>query len=154
MRPWILWIFWNAIIVFISATLTGVTTSPTARQKVSSAVPVGDGQLSIVFPASSASSSDCVTPLDPAAAAQHAGISPSHLRRLLKKETGKNLSQHLKTLRVEAAKQLLLESPLNTNELAWRVGYSSAPHFCTLFKKETGQTTTEYAQSLGKPKYK
>ena len=92
-------------------------------------------------------------PLDPAAAAQHAGISPSHLRRLLKKETGKNLSQHLKTLRVEAAKQLLLESPLNTNELAWRVGYSSAPHFCTLFKKETGQTTTEYACSLGKPKY-
>jgi len=54
---------------------------------------------------------------------------------------------------VEAAKQLLLESPLNTNELAWRVGYTSAPHFCILFKKETGQTTTEYARSLGKPKY-
>ncbi len=93
-------------------------------------------------------------PLDPAGAAQHAGISASHLRRLLQKETGKSLTQHLKTLRVEAAKQLLLESPMNMNELAWRVGYTSAPHFCTVFKKETGQTTTEYAQSLGNPKYK
>ena len=92
-------------------------------------------------------------PLDPEAAARHTGISTSHLRRLLQKETGKSLTQHLKTLRVEAAKQLLLESPLNMNELAWRVGYSSAPHFCSVFKKETSQTTTEYAQSLGKPKY-
>ena len=91
-------------------------------------------------------------PLDPKSAAQHTGISTSHLRRLLKQETGKTLSEHLKTLRVEAAKQLLLESSLNASELAWRVGYTSAPHFCTVFKKETGQTTTEYARSLGKPK--
>lgn len=90
-------------------------------------------------------------PLNPEAVAQHTGISASHLRRLLKQETGKNLSQHLKTLRVETAKQLLLESPLNMNELAWRVGYTSAPHFCTVFKKETGKTATEFAQSLGQP---
>ena len=90
-------------------------------------------------------------PLDPEAAAQHVGVSASHLRKLMKQETGKSLSQHLKTLRVERAKQLLMESPLNMNELAWRVGYTSAPHFCTVFKKETGKTATEFAQSLGQP---
>lgn len=90
-------------------------------------------------------------PLDPEAIAQHAGLSASHLRKLIKQETGKNLSQHLKTLRVELAKQLLMESPLNMNELAWRVGYTSAPHFCTVFKKETGKTATEFAKSLGQP---
>lgn len=90
-------------------------------------------------------------PLDPKAAARHAGISASHLRKLVKQETGKSLSQHLKTLRVELAKQLLMESPLNMNELAWRVGYTSAPHFCTVFKKETGKTATEFAKSLGQP---
>ncbi len=90
-------------------------------------------------------------PLNPEAAAQHAGVSASHLRKLMKQETGKSLSQHLKTLRVELAKQLLMESPLNMNELAWRVGYTSAPHFCTVFKKETGKTATEFAKSLGQP---
>jgi len=90
-------------------------------------------------------------PLDPEAVAQHAGVSASHLRKLIKQETGKSLSHHLKTLRVELAKQLLMESPLNMNELAWRVGYTSAPHFCTVFKKETGKTATEFAQSLGQP---
>ncbi|MEN7973623.1 MAG: AraC family transcriptional regulator [Verrucomicrobiota bacterium] len=90
-------------------------------------------------------------PLDPDTVAQHAGVSTSHLRKLIKQETGKSLSQHLKTLRVELAKQLLMESPLNMNELAWRVGYTSAPHFCTVFKNETGKTATEFAHSLGQP---
>ncbi|MFA7257229.1 MAG: AraC family transcriptional regulator [Kiritimatiellales bacterium] len=90
-------------------------------------------------------------PLNPETVACHAGVSTSHLRRLLKQETGKNLSQHLRTMRVETAKQLLLESPLNMNELAWRVGYTSVPHFCTIFKRETGKTATEFAQSLGQP---
>ncbi len=90
-------------------------------------------------------------PLDPETAARHAGVSASHLRKLIKQETGKSLSQHLKTLRVELAKQLLMESPLNMDELAWRVGYTSAPHFCTVFKKETGKTATEFAKSLGQP---
>lgn len=90
-------------------------------------------------------------PLDPQAAARHAGVSASHLRKLIRQETGKNLSQHLKTLRVDLAKQLLMDSPLNMNELAWRVGYTSASHFCTVFKTETRKTVTEFAQSLGQP---
>jgi len=90
-------------------------------------------------------------PLNPKHIAQHTGISASYLRRLLLRETGKSLSQHLKTFRIESAKKMLLESPKNINEVAWRVGYESVPHFCTVFKKETRETTTEYAQSLGKP---
>ena len=92
-------------------------------------------------------------PLHPERIARHAEISASHLRRLLHRETGKTLSQHLKTFRIETAKKLLMGSPKNINEVAWRVGYESAPHFCTVFKKETGKTPTEYARSLGKPKH-
>ena len=89
-------------------------------------------------------------PLDSAALARHCGISPSRLRVVLKNETGRSLRQHLRAMRVELACQLLHESYRNIDTICYQVGYQSVPHFCTVFKAETGKTPTAFARSLGK----
>jgi len=86
------------------------------------------------------------------AVAKHIGVSKSHLRNLVSQNTGKSMRQHLKQFRMEKAKILLRESPHNVDTIAYKVGYNSVPHFCTLFKNAYGMTPTEYAKSLGIPK--
>lgn len=125
---------------------------PAARHPITGANRLSHSQL-IVHRALDFLEAHYMKPLDPELVSKHAGVSASHLRRLLLRETGKNLSQHLRHIRIESAKKILMESPANANEAAYRVGYESASHFCTVFKKETGMTTTEYAQSLGTPMY-
>ena len=90
----------------------------------------------------------CAQPLDVDAAARHVSLSVSHLRRLVRQQTGTSLSGHLRDIRIEAAKRMLASWPMNVDELARRVGYQSAPHFCTVFKKVTGKTPSEYARTL------
>ena len=94
---------------------------------------------------------DYIHPLSPDYIAGKMGISTSHLRRLIKNETGASLAQHLKAIRIEKAKQLLMESSDNVDEISRSVGYESVPHFCNLFKKMTGMTPMQYAKSLGLP---
>jgi len=90
-------------------------------------------------------------PLDPAAVAAHCGLSDIRVRALLGRETGKNLREHLRAMRVERACRLLRETSLNVKQIAEQVGYETVPHFCTVFKIETGMTPTEYARTLGLP---
>jgi AraC-like DNA-binding protein len=84
-------------------------------------------------------------------AAKHAGVSKSYLRALVKKETGKSLRKHLLEIRMDAAQKMLRESYDNINQIALNAGYQSTPHFCRIFKKRTGMTPAEYANSLGTP---
>lgn len=92
-------------------------------------------------------------PLDSAAVARYCGIGPSRLRTLLKSETGRSLRQHLRAMRVDLARQLLHESYKNIDAICYQVGYQSVPHFCTVFKAETGMTPTTFAKSLGTPTF-
>jgi len=87
-------------------------------------------------------------PLDAKAVARHAGVSRSHLRALLRRETGRSLRSHLRGFRVERAKRLLRESSENIATVSYRVGYQSVPHFCTVFKRAVGKTPSEYVRSL------
>ncbi|MBN1670932.1 MAG: helix-turn-helix domain-containing protein [Kiritimatiellae bacterium] len=90
-------------------------------------------------------------PLDVGVVCEHTGVSPSYLRALVRAETGMSLRQHLRAMRIEAAKHLLRESAENVTTTCYRVGYRSAPHFCTVFKRMVGMTPAEYARSLGTP---
>ena len=94
---------------------------------------------------------DSIHPLSPNYISSQIGISTSHLRKLIKNETGASLAQHLKVIRIEKAKRLLMESADNVDEISRSVGYESVPHFCNLFKKMTGMTPMQYAKSLGTP---
>lgn len=90
-------------------------------------------------------------PLDSTAAARHCGVSPARLRAVLKARTRRSLRQHLRAMRVELACHLLHESYQNIDGICYQVGYQSVPHFCTVFKAETGKTPTAFARSLGRP---
>jgi two-component system, response regulator YesN len=71
-------------------------------------------------------------------------ISPNYFSSLFKQKTGKSFNDYINTLRVEAAKQLLEETPFNVNEIAEKVGYREYKYFVDVFKKFTGYTPTKY----------
>ncbi|MDR2515294.1 MAG: helix-turn-helix domain-containing protein [Christensenellaceae bacterium] len=66
-------------------------------------------------------------------------VSPEHISRVFKENTGVNLLRYLTKLRIERAKAILMEEkspPLAV--VAERVGYQSAQTFARAFKKEEG----------------
>lgn len=71
-------------------------------------------------------------------------ISPNYFSSLFKQKTGMSFNEYINTLRVEAAKELLQETPFNVNEIAEKVGYREYKYFVDVFKKFTGYTPTKY----------
>ncbi len=77
------------------------------------------------------------------------GISISHLRFLLKRETGKSFTTLLHERRVEAAKHLLRKGTLSLSGISEAIGYASTSFFFRVFRNQTGMTPKAYARSLG-----
>jgi AraC-like DNA-binding protein len=71
-------------------------------------------------------------------------FSPSYLSDLLKKETGKNAQEQIHFYLIEEAKNLLINSEKNINEIAYNLGFEYPQYFNKLFKKKTGKTPMEY----------
>lgn len=88
-------------------------------------------------------------PLDMDKVAGALNVSKSHLRALLRKETGKNFTFLLHKARIEAAKQYLQAGTTSLGEISAAVGYASPAFFFTIFKRQTGITPREYSASLG-----
>jgi AraC-like DNA-binding protein len=85
--------------------------------------------------------------LDLPALAKAVGISPHHLSRRVKAETGITLLQHLRQLRVSHACDALASGRMNVTEAALEVGYQSLSHFSKAFREETGLTPREWLVS-------
>ncbi len=75
-----------------------------------------------------------------------------YLGKLFKKETGKNFSHYVKEMRMEMAKQLILEGKSDKiYEVAEKVGYgSNSQYFSQVFKKYTGISPLEYKEFVRK----
>lgn len=72
--------------------------------------------------------------------------------KMFKKVTGINFTDYLSRVRVEKAKNLLLNPNLRVSEIAFEVGFQSLTHFNRVFKRILGQSPTAYrAQLLGHP---
>lgn len=72
--------------------------------------------------------------------------SPSYISRLYKEQTGKNLSGGINSVRINAARKLLLSTTLPVNEIGRRCGFYSNKYFMQSFKKATGQTPSQLRQ--------
>ena len=68
----------------------------------------------------------------------------NHINKLVKRETGKSLSEFVRSVKIEYAKTLLAESDCSLTELSMKLGYYDYSHFYKAFYKETGFTPTEY----------
>ncbi|WP_066636830.1 PocR ligand-binding domain-containing protein [Desulfolucanica intricata] len=65
-------------------------------------------------------------------------INPTYLSYLFRQVTGYTFKNYLTQLRVEKAKQLLLNSSLTVSEISQRIGYEDSNYFSRVFKKVTG----------------
>jgi AraC-like DNA-binding protein/ligand-binding sensor protein len=68
--------------------------------------------------------------------------------KMFKKATGLSFTEYLSRVRVEKAKNLLLNPNLRISEIAYEVGFQSLTHFNRVFKKIVGQSPTDYRQQL------
>ncbi|MGB8955885.1 MAG: bifunctional transcriptional activator/DNA repair enzyme AdaA [Tumebacillaceae bacterium] len=74
-------------------------------------------------------------------------VSPFHLHRSFRKIAGVTPAQFLSEQRLAAAKRLLTDTELSVTQIAFAVGYQSAAHFSTFFRKETGQAPSQYKKT-------
>jgi AraC-like DNA-binding protein len=63
---------------------------------------------------------------------------------MFKKVTGINFTDFLTRMRLERAKNLLLNPNMRISEIAFEVGFQSLTHFNRVFKRILGQSPTDY----------
>ena len=68
--------------------------------------------------------------------------------KMFKKVTGINFTDYVSRVRIENAKNLLLNPNLRVSEIAYEVGFQSLTHFNRVFKKVLGQSPTEYRDKV------
>jgi YesN/AraC family two-component response regulator len=83
------------------------------------------------------------------AVARAVNTSTFYFCKMFKKATGLHFTHYLSRVRVEKAKNLLLNPNLRVSEIAYEVGFQSLTHFNRVFKKVTGSSPT-YRKMLPK----
>jgi AraC-like DNA-binding protein/mannose-6-phosphate isomerase-like protein (cupin superfamily) len=81
-------------------------------------------------------------------AARAAGVSPAHLRRLVRDLGGRTLRETRRRLRIAHAKHLLSRSGANVKVVAGKVGYRDVAAFCRAFRAVEGTSPAAYARSV------
>lgn len=76
--------------------------------------------------------------------ADYVALSPSYLSKLFKEQFKITVIDYLTEVRINAAIRLLDNSKLAIKQIAARVGYNDSNYFSKVFKKNTGQTPTEF----------
>jgi len=78
--------------------------------------------------------------------ARLAGCSPAHLTELFRRELGATPHQHLLTLRLERAAELLALGEIPVTHLALTLGFSSGQHFAAAFRRRFGHSPRQHAR--------
>jgi AraC family transcriptional regulator, transcriptional activator FtrA len=87
-------------------------------------------------------------PLDVAAMARHASVSPRTFARRFREETGTTPLQWLLSRRVQEARRLLEETDLPIDAVAWQAGFGTAASLRDHFRRVTATTPTAYRRSF------
>ena len=75
---------------------------------------------------------------------EYIGFNAAYFSRLFKKETGKNFLEYVTELRIQNAKNYLIQTNYDIAEVASAVGYNDLKYFSKLFKKTTGLNPSEF----------
>ena len=78
--------------------------------------------------------------------AAQAGMGYSKFRKTFKDYTGYAPAQYFLRLKMERAKDYLLNTPLSCKEISFRLGFDSPSHFNKMFRLSQGQTPIEYRE--------
>ncbi|RXZ82085.1 response regulator [Paenibacillaceae bacterium] len=74
-------------------------------------------------------------------------LSPTYVSLLFKQETGQTVGEYLTQVRVNKAKELLLDPQYKFYDICYAIGYTDPSYFTKLFKKATGVTPSVYRDS-------
>jgi AraC-like DNA-binding protein/mannose-6-phosphate isomerase-like protein (cupin superfamily) len=83
-------------------------------------------------------------PLVVADLASRAGLSASRLKARFKAETGIPPADYMTRMKVEAAKDRLLQENQSVTEIAMELGFATSQYFATVFKRYTGKTPSKF----------
>lgn len=77
------------------------------------------------------------------------GVSPSHLSRVFRRETGTTLTRYRNRLRVTRALDRIEQGAGNLAEVAADLGFADQAHLCRAVRAELGHTPTQLRRLLG-----
>jgi AraC-like DNA-binding protein len=81
--------------------------------------------------------------------AAHTKLSAVYLSKLIKKETGRSLSDHINRTRIDESKQYLKHTNLPMSDVSQLVGYNYQNYFNKCFKAMEGIPPIEYRKRFG-----
>ncbi len=70
--------------------------------------------------------------------AEMMGFSEGHFTRIFRKEFGMTFIQYLTGCRIQHSKELLKDTSISIEQIAYQVGMNSYSYFCTCFKRFCG----------------
>ncbi|HEY4784803.1 MAG TPA: helix-turn-helix transcriptional regulator, partial [Bacteroidales bacterium] len=82
--------------------------------------------------------------LGPEAIAKSLNIGYSWFRRMFKQYTGLAPAQYQLQLKIQIAKELLMDPNLSIKEIAFRLNFNSHYHFSNIFKEKTGLSPSNF----------
>jgi len=85
-------------------------------------------------------------PLQLTLVAEHCEVSPGYLSRLFAEHIGVSFNDHLNSVRLDVAEQMLADADRSVKEIAYEVGYQDPNYFSRIFKKFKGVSPSMYAR--------
>lgn len=89
---------------------------------------------------------DCNMGLE--AVAQEFGVTANYLSRFFKQETGCTFIQYITMIRMDRAKELLMNSDIPVKDIVTRIGYMDTANFVRKFKNYEGITPGQYREKM------
>ncbi|WP_221567086.1 response regulator [Alkalihalobacillus sp. TS-13] len=80
--------------------------------------------------------------------ASHVELSPYYLSKLFKEKKGITFIDFMTHIRIEKAKEYMLEPEISVKEVCFKVGYKDPNYFSRVFKKNVGQSPKQYRTVL------
>lgn len=75
--------------------------------------------------------------------AECVGFTPAYTSRLFRQSTGKSIVDYINDTRIQKARELLVSTNLNVNDIVERTGFTNAQYFHKVFKKTFGVTPND-----------
>lgn len=81
---------------------------------------------------------------------QHLCTSRTKLYQKINSISGQSVGEFIRTIRLKKAVHIMTHEDISLNEVAERIGLQSSSYFSRAFKKEFGQTPSQFLRTLKK----
>ena len=72
------------------------------------------------------------------------GVTPNHLNRVVKSETGRSAGEWIENARLTLARTLLHDPDIPISEVSYRLGFEDPAYFSRFFRKLVGMSPTDF----------